>query len=146
MPMVRVLALRGRRISCGCVRVVRPAPRFQPPRRLQVKRLAIVLPTAAAAASALALMAASGSAQTPGTTLQVFEAEKGSTFGFVDNPLKVKKNRVSVGDAFAFNSPVLDQARATRLGVLSVQCTATTPGKEKQAETMCTGAFRSPTG
>jgi hypothetical protein len=107
-----------------------------------MKRLAIVLPAAAAATAVLALMSASGSAQTPGTTLQLFESEKGASFGFVDNPPKSKNDRASVGDVFAFNSPVLDQARETRLGVLSVQCTVTRPGKESKAEAACTGAFR----
>jgi hypothetical protein len=107
-----------------------------------MKRLAIILPAAAAATVVLALMSTSGSAQTPGTTIQLFESEKGASFGFVDNPPKSKNDRASVGDAFAFNSPVLDQARQTRLGNLSVQCTVTRPGKESKAETACSGAVR----
>jgi hypothetical protein len=107
-----------------------------------MKRLAIIFPAAAAATVVLALMSTSGSAQTPGTTIQLFESEKGASFGFVDNPPKSKKDRASVGDAFAFNSPVLDQARQTRLGNLSVQCTVTRPGKESKAETACSGAVR----
>jgi hypothetical protein len=47
-----------------------------------------------------------------------------------------------VGDVFAFNSPVFDQARTTRLGVLSVQCTVTRPGSEARNESICVGAFR----
>ncbi len=110
-----------------------------------MKRLAIVLATAGAAIGTLAILSASGSAQTPGTTLRLFESEKGSKFGFVDNPPKIKNRRhakVSVGDAFAFSSPIFDQSRATRLGTLSVQCTVTTPGTEAKSESICVGAFR----
>jgi hypothetical protein len=108
-----------------------------------VKRLAIILPTTAAAATGLVLMAASGSAQTPGaTTLQLFERERGSSFGFVDNRPRARNERASVGDMFAFNSPIFDQARTTRLGVISVQCTVTRPGREAQSESMCSGALR----
>jgi hypothetical protein len=108
-----------------------------------VKRLAIILPTTAAAATGLVLMAASGSAQTPGaTTLQLFERERGSSFGFVDNRPRSRNERASVGDMFAFNSPIFDQARTTRLGVLSVQCIVTRPGREAQSESMCNGALR----
>jgi hypothetical protein len=111
-----------------------------------MKRLSIVLPAAAVATVVIALMSTSGSAQTPGTTLQLFESEKGASFRFVDNPPKSKNERASVGDAFAFNSPVLDQARQTRLGNLSAHCTVTRPGKESNAETVCLGAFRLPDG
>jgi hypothetical protein len=107
-----------------------------------MKRLALILPACAATASAFALISASGSAQTPGTTLQLFESEKGSHFGFVDNPPKSKNGKASVGDTFAFNSPVFDQARTTRLGVLSVRCTVTSPGKESKSEAECTGVVR----
>jgi hypothetical protein len=107
-----------------------------------MKRLAIVLLAAGATVAALALMSASGSAQTPGTTLTLFERDRGSSFGFVDNRPRSKNDRVSVGDMFAFNSPIFDQARTTRLGVLSVQCTVTRPGKELRAESVCTGVFR----
>ena len=108
-----------------------------------MKRLAIVLATAAAAMGIVAILSASGSAQVPGpTTLQVFEREKGSHFGVVDNPPKVKNERTfkfSVGDVVAFNSPIFDQSRATRLGSLSVQCTVTTPGTDPRS--VCVGAF-----
>lgn len=111
-----------------------------------MKRLAIVLATAGAAMGIVAILSASGSAQAPGpTTLQVFERERGSHFGFVDNPPKVKNERnfkASVGDVFAFNSPIFDQSRATRLGALGVQCTVTKPGSEARSESICVGAFR----
>lgn len=111
-----------------------------------MKRLAIVLATAGAAMGVLAILSASGSAQAPaGTTLQLFERERGSSFGFVDNPPKIKNRRnarVSVGDVFAFSGPVFDQSRATRLGSLSVQCTVTKPGTEARSEAICVGAFR----
>jgi hypothetical protein len=58
------------------------------------------------------------------------------------HPPKSKNGKASVGDTFAFNSPVFDQARTTRRGVLSVRCTVTSPGKESKAETECTGVFR----
>ena len=111
-----------------------------------MKRLAIVLATAGAAIGVLAILSASGSAQAPGTTtLQLFERERGSSFGFVDNPPKIKNRRnarVSVGDVFAFSSPVFDQSRATRLGTVSVQCTVTKPGTEARSESICVGAFQ----
>jgi len=111
-----------------------------------MKRLAIVLATAGAAVGVLAILSASGSAQAPaGTTLQLFERERGSSFGFVDNPPKIKNRRnarVSVGDVFAFSSPIFDQSRATRLGSLHVQCTVTKPGTEARSESICVGAFR----
>ena len=111
-----------------------------------MKRLAIVLATAGAAIGILAILSASGSAQAPGaTTLQLFERERGSSFGFVDNPPKIKNRRnarVSVGDVFAFSSPVFDQSRATRLGTVSVQCTVTKPGTEARSESICVGAFQ----
>ncbi len=61
-----------------------------------MKRLAIVLATAGAARGILAIVSASGSAQAPGTTLQLFEREKGSSFGFVDNPPKIKNRRNAI--------------------------------------------------
>ncbi len=111
-----------------------------------MKRLAISLSTAGAAIATVAVLSAPGSAQDPGgTTLEVFERERGTSFGFVDNPPRAKNRRdqrVTVGDVFAFNSPVFDESRKTRLGALSVQCTVTRPGKEAQSESVCSGAFR----
>jgi hypothetical protein len=111
-----------------------------------MKRLVVIaLATAGAALGILAILSASGSAQAPGRTLQLFERERGSSFGFVDNRPKVRNRRnprLSVGDVFAFSSPVFDQSRATRLGTLSVHCTVTRPGREARSEAACVGAFR----
>jgi allene oxide cyclase-like protein len=103
--------------------------------------------TAAAAAIALAgaaIAAGGGGAQEPaGRSFTVFEREGG--FGFVDNkPTQRGKNdqRISVGDQFAFNSALLDEAKK-RVGRLDATCIATGAGRTfAGGQYVCHGTFR----
>ena len=80
----------------------------------------------AAMVGGLALLPASGGAQTPGsTTLTFFESEAGSSARIVDNaprsPVRNPENRryrFSMGDQLTFSNPVLDRAGGTRVGTL----------------------------
>ena len=88
--------------------------------------LAVVAATALV--GGLALLPASGGAQTPGaTTLSLFEADAGARFQIVDNaPRSPVRNpgsrrfRFSLGDQFVFSNPLLDRRGGTRVGTLYV--------------------------
>jgi hypothetical protein len=105
-----------------------------------------VLAAAALAGSVAAALVASaaGSAHAIGArTITVFEASKGSTFGFVDNlPKTTRKDpHASVGDILAFSSPLVDRSRTRSLGSSSAQCVATRPGRVGDATYVCYGTF-----
>lgn len=99
--------------------------------------------TAAAAACALVL-AANGSGQVSGArTIKLFEAAKGSAFGFVDNAPKTSRKdpHASIGDILAFSNPIFDESRTHRLGVSSAQCIATSAGRIASATYTCSGTL-----
>jgi hypothetical protein len=106
-----------------------------------MKRIGLV---AVGTAVALAIPTAAA-AQSPGPrTIEVVEREKGSTFGFVDNPPRIRDRRSAVlspGDMFVFSSPLFDAANR-RMGRIHVQCVATTRGRENRVQQLCTGALR----
>jgi hypothetical protein len=76
-------------------------------------------------------------------TITVFEASKGSTFGFVDNAPKTNRKdaHASIGDILAFSSPIFDASRTHRLGLSSGECIATRPGRIARATFSCSGTF-----
>jgi hypothetical protein len=113
-----------------------------------MKRVALVLAVAGTAA-AVSIPLTSAGAQTPGPrTISLVETERGSQFGFVDNPPKIKNRRraiISPGDYFVFSAPLRTPAGA-RSGKLHVQCVATTRGRENRVEQLCNGVFKLPDG
>jgi hypothetical protein len=108
-----------------------------------MKRVGLALCVLTAAIAATAILSVSGSAQTPGErTIKLFESDKGSSFGFIDNPpiAKNKRNpRLSAGDMLVFSSPVYDEARTQKLGSFDAHCSATRPGTQKTTTLVCTG-------
>lgn len=76
-----------------------------------------------------ALLASGGSAQAPtGRTLAFTEVNRGSTFGFVDNPPRSPRRngfptRASAGDTFAITQPLAQAGQSA--GRLRAVCTAT---------------------
>ena len=89
-------------------------------------------------------MTSAGAQQPAPRTINVVETEKGSTFGFIDTPPRIKNRRnaiLSPGDSFVFSSPLLDASQA-RIGRLHVQCVATTRGRQNRVEQLCTGVFK----
>jgi hypothetical protein len=106
-----------------------------------MKRIGLV---AVGAAVAVAIPTAAG-AQTPGPrTIEVVERERGSTFGFVDNPPRIRDRRsaiLSPGDMFVFSSPLFSTANK-RVGRIHVQCVATTRAREDRVQQLCTGVLR----
>jgi hypothetical protein len=99
-----------------------------------------------AAGGAIAIPLPTAGAQSPGPrTIRLVEHNKGSTFGFVDNPPRAKNRRrpvLSPGDMTAFSTPVFDEANRAQVGRLHVQCVATKGGTEKRADALCTGVYR----
>jgi allene oxide cyclase len=90
-------------------------------------------------------IAASGSAQTSGgRTLHVFERDKGTTFKVLDRGPKIKHDILSVGDELIAMSPVFDQSRKRRIGLISFDCVTTKPGSKKfpEGEQLCSAAYR----
>jgi len=91
------------------------------------------------------IVSGSGSAQSPGgRTIKLFERDKGSRSGIVDNPPKSKSRRrprISIGDLVVLTSPVLDEAKQQRLGRISEQCAVTSSGTERTGVVLCHGAF-----
>lgn len=111
-----------------------------------MKRLVVLVAAGLAAVAVTAVLSSSGSAQSSGRTLQVFEPDKGSTFGLVDNPPRAKNKRnpaISAGDYIVIGNPVLDQARKKRLGRFDAQCTAIARGKNfSRPPFLCHAAMR----
>lgn len=107
-------------------------------------RVFLALGAIAAAATIALVLAASGSGQVSGArTIKLFEAPKGSTFGFVDNAPKTNRKdpHASIGDILAFSNPIFDESRTHRLGVSSAQCIATRAGRIASATYTCSGTF-----
>src|SRR5207248_114184 len=108
-----------------------------------------VLAVAAAAITAAAV-AVPGLAQSSGggQTLTFHELNKGSRFGYVDNPPRNPKHRApvfSIGDEIVFGNPLTDDSGA-KLGELRARCLVTkkAPASDagfNQARPLCTGAF-----
>jgi hypothetical protein len=111
-------------------------------RRLVVTALAGVL---------LLCVATPASAQAPGTlTLTFTELNKGSTFGFIDNPPKARlrhgqPTRVSAGDMLVFSSPLRDSA-GRPFGRLRATCFITRGGSPSNPPADCWGVYGLPTG
>jgi hypothetical protein len=99
-----------------------------------------------AAGMAVAIPLTSAGAQSPGPrTITLVEHNKGSSFGFVDNPPRIRHRRrpvLSPGDMTVLSTPVFDETNRTPRGRLHVQCTATRGGTEKRADQLCTGVYR----
>jgi hypothetical protein len=95
-----------------------------------MKRLAVLALAAAAASVVVAVLAASGSADHPGSrTLTFIERDRGSTFRFIDNRPRTtfrrgEPRRISSGDEFVFTTPLLNAARQFA-GREHGQCVAT---------------------
>jgi len=98
--------------------------------------------TAAAVATPV-LAQSSGGAQ----TLTFRELDKGSRFGYIDNPPRNKKHRrpvFSVGDQFALANPLADASG--KIGELRATCTVTKKAPASNSgfnngHPLCTGAF-----
>jgi hypothetical protein len=110
-------------------------------------RSLVATAAAAAAIVSAAILAVAGSAQVPGPrTLTFNEVNKGSTFGFVDNPPRSPRlhgfpTRASVGDSIALSQPLADQA-GRPAGTLHVSCTTTRPGRFDRAAFVCDAVAR----
>ena len=107
-------------------------------------RVFLALGATAAAITVALVLAAGGSGQVSGArTIKLFEAPKGSTFGFVDNAPKTSRKdpHASIGDILAFSNPIFDGSRKHRLGVSSAQCIATRAGRVASAIYTCSGTF-----
>jgi hypothetical protein len=110
-----------------------------------MKRIALALAVVGAAVAVAIPLTTAGAQSSGPRTLNIVEREKGSQFGFVDNPPKIKNRRkpvVSPGDFFVFSTPLYDAANTTRVGKLHVQCVTTTRGRENQVEQLCTGVIK----
>jgi hypothetical protein len=110
-----------------------------------MKRALLVLAVPAAALAVIIPLTSAGAQAPTGRTLTFVERDKGSTFGYVDNPPR-NKNRhrepvFSPGDFFAFANPTYDASNTNRLGTLHVQCVATTRAKVSVAPETCAGVF-----
>jgi hypothetical protein len=109
-------------------------------------RSLVAIAAAAAVIVSAAILAVGGSAQVPGPrTLTFTEVNKGSTFGFVDNPPRSPRlhgfpTRASVGDSIALSQPLADQGRPA--GTLHVSCTATRAGRFDKAAFVCDAVAR----
>jgi len=116
------------------------------PYQLNDRRLRafLVIGVIAVAATIALVLAAAGSSEVSGArTIKLFEAPKGSSFGFVDNAPKTNRKdpRASIGDILAFSNPIFDQSRTHRLGLSSAQCIATRAGRIASAIYTCSGTF-----
>jgi hypothetical protein len=107
-------------------------------------RVVLALTATAAAAGTALVLASVGSGQgSAARTIRLYEAPKGSTFGFVDNAPKTSRKdpHASIGDILAFSNQIFDESRTHRLGVSSAQCIATRPGRIASATYICSGTF-----
>lgn len=83
------------------------------------------------------VLATSGGAQQPGARTLTF-VTSGLTEGFVDNPPRIRRNRLSAGDSFLASERVAN-ASGQRVGTLYVECTAITRGRNPVFQ--CDGTF-----
>jgi hypothetical protein len=108
-----------------------------------MRRFAILSTAAVAATVVAAVLTTSGGAQVPGErTFKVIEGS-GGTFGFVDNPPKARNRRnlrLSPGDAFAFSTPLFNEANR-RIGAVHAQCVVTRGETERRSASQCNGTF-----
>jgi hypothetical protein len=94
-----------------------------------------------------ALPASADVATTGGQSFTLFEIEKGSTFGFVDNAPKAPRGphgepaRLSIGDQLAFSTP-LQNASHRPMGRVTATCTVTKAGSFSTVLEVCIGAMR----
>lgn len=105
----------------------------------------LLVPLLACCAMAVAL-AAPASAETTVTKTIVFqEPEKGSSFAYVDNAPKAKKEHgspqtISAGDELVFQNPLTQKGK--QIGHLEATCTATKTSKQfEKAGFLCQGTF-----
>ena len=110
-------------------------------------RSLVAIAAAAAVIVSAAILAVGGSAQVPGPrTLTFTEVNKGSTFGFVDNPPRSPRQhgfptRASVGDAISLSQPLADQGGQSA-GTIHVSCIATRCGRFDRAAFVCNAVTR----
>jgi hypothetical protein len=98
----------------------------------------------AAAGTAAAIAATSGSAQAPqGRTLTFVEKDESSTFTLVRH--KAKQQQPKVGDHAVLRIPVYDAAGAKQ-GVARATCSSTDKLSNGQIPMMCSGTFALPDG
>jgi hypothetical protein len=82
-----------------------------------------------------------------GHLITLYEVQKGSTFGFVDNAPKTTMGKngepkfLSAGDQVSFSSPVQNAAHKPA-GRVSATCTVTRAGSSRTELEVCTGAIR----
>jgi hypothetical protein len=97
------------------------------------RRGALIVAVVAGAAALIAVFAATGSADHPGsTTLTFVERDNQGTFHFIDNKPKSTRRgepSVSPGDMFLGSNPLYNAANTRREGKLFFKCTAILPSK-----------------
>lgn len=109
-----------------------------------MKRFSLLAVAAALAVVAVAVIAATGSAQTGGRTIVLKETTKGVTFKFVDQKpfTRVRKNTpaaVSLGDEIIIGNPLVDQTNAP-VGRIEAVCSAVQVGRSPNAAVfLCRG-------
>jgi hypothetical protein len=91
-----------------------------------------------------ASLAVAGLAATPAiaqgpVTITFKEANKGSTFRFIDNPPRSKNHRPSAGDLLVFSNPLVSNTGAKR-GTLRATCTVT-GATAKTTPAVCYGVY-----
>jgi hypothetical protein len=97
--------------------------------------------------AAVALPAAADVPAMGGRSITLYEIDKGSTFGFVDNEPKTTFGKhgepklLSAGDTISFSNPVQNAAHRP-VGRLSATCTVTRAGSLRTNLEVCTGAFK----
>jgi hypothetical protein len=115
-----------------------------------VKRISLLLTAVATAVAALVVVTSGGSAQTPGgRTLTFFEADKGSTFHFVDTAprsptrnLGSRRFRASVGDRILFSNPIFDHKGGTRIGTTYATADVVKGGSARKLRLLAHGVFK----
>jgi hypothetical protein len=108
-------------------------------------RAVIAAATGAVVLVGAALFAGGGSAQAPGPrTLTFTEADRGSSFRFVDTPPRSRGQsertlRLSMGDVLVLRNPLVS-GTGQRAGTLHATCVATRGGRLGRAFFVCHGA------
>jgi hypothetical protein len=112
-----------------------------------MKALLVCGAIAAGTLGAYALPASADVTTTGGQSFTVYEIEKGSTFGLVDNAPKSPRGphgeptRLSIGDQLAFSTP-LQNAAHRPMGRVAATCTVTKAGSFRTVLQVCIGAMR----
>lgn len=106
---------------------------------------------ATCAAIAGAAVTTSTSAQDPGPRTVSFTTDERETAGnFALDDLKPtsRRFRFTIGDRFAFTSPIVDKPRGKRIGTLHGTCTATAKGPAvfEKANLVCNVIYQVPGG